>query len=86
MFGWLKRLTGIDPVKDEEQQAVMAELFKHDIGPTNPRYLRRLFPSSVFTKAWTPGRQKTVRDILLRLRPEQRAVVYAKGWNKGVVV
>jgi hypothetical protein len=86
MFDWLRRLAGIDPVKADENQATIDELFKHDIGPVNPKYLRRLLPNSVFTRPWTPSRQKTMREFLLRLRPEQREVVYAKGWNKGIRV
>lgn len=83
---WLKRLAGIDPVKEVEQQAVISEMFKHDIGPAKANYLRRLFPSSVFTKKMTPARAETIRAILMNLRPAQRRVVYARGWNKGVTV
>jgi len=86
MFGWLKKLAGITPDVDEKTQVDLAELFRVDQGPATVRYLRRQLPNGVFTKAWTPGRQKTMRDFLLRLRPEQRDVVYARGWNKGVVV
>lgn len=42
---------------------------------TDPRYLRRLFPNSVFTKRFTKARRKTVLDVLRRLTLAQRAVV-----------
>lgn len=84
--GWLKRLAGIDPIKEVEQQAVIDQMFRHDIGPAKANYLRTLFPSSVFTKKMTPARRENMRSILLRLRPAQRAVVYRRGWNKGVTV
>ncbi len=80
-FDWLKRLAGIDP-----EQETIEELFRHDQGPAKARYLRRLFPQSVFTQKITPARRQTIRDVLRRLRPEQRAIVYRRGWNKGVTV
>lgn len=86
MFNWLKRLAGIDPAKEEVDQSTIDGLFRHDMGPNDARYLRRLFPNSVFTKAFTKARRKTVQAILRRLRPEQRETVYALGWNKGVRV
>lgn len=55
-------------------------------GPNDRRYVRRMFPQSVFTQKITPSRRKTIRDVMRTLRPDQLAVVYRLGWNKGVIV
>lgn len=57
---------------------------RQDQGPADAKYLRRLFPNSIFTKKFTHARQKTVRDVMRRLRPDQRAIVRARGWNRGI--
>ena len=86
MLNWLKRLAGVEPEEAKNVQQTIDDLFRYDQGPTNPNYLRRLFPRSIFTKKITPARAQRIREILRRMRPEQRRVVYRMGWNKGVVV
>ena len=55
-----------------------------DIGPAKAWYIRRLFYRSVFTKKLTPSRAREVRSVFRRLRPEQRAIALARGWNRGL--
>lgn len=57
-----------------------------DRGPCTRKYLRRYFPNSVFTQRVTRARKATIRRALLKLRPDQRELVYRLGWNKGVRV
>lgn len=87
-FNWLRRLAGIPIVQDEQE--TVADLFRNDIGPTNPKYLKGLMRSwrmtGIHTKKLTPFRVRRMREFLLHLREEQREVVYAHGWNKGVRV
>ena len=90
MFNWLRRLAGIDPVEEKTNQETINDLFRHDIGPTNPKYLKGLMRSwrmtAIHTKKLTPYRRRRMVEFLLHLRPDQRYVVYAHGWNKGVRV
>ena len=55
-----------------------------DRGPATVAYLRRLFPDSVFTRRLTPSRRQILREIVRRLRPEQRRIVFARGWDKNI--
>lgn len=54
-------------------------------GPAKVKYLRSLFPNSVFTQSITPARAETIRLVYHSLRPEQKAIVRSRGWLKGVV-
>lgn len=83
MMRWLKRMAGIDPAKEVTNDD-LTRIVRHDRGPANAQYLRRLFPDSVFTKKITPARAKTIRAVMRRLREDQRAVVRARGWNRGI--
>lgn len=46
---------------------------------THPAYVKRLLPSSCFTKRG-PGVSANVRAALKRMTPAQRAVCRARGW------
>lgn len=59
---------------------------RQDSGPATVKYLRRKMPRSAFTKPMNNHRRKAMLEALLQLRPDQRAVVYRMGWNKGVRV
>jgi len=83
MIGWLKRLAGIDP-EQEVTPTTLRRMARQDQGPADPKYLRRLFPNSIFTQKLTRCRKKNIRMIMRRLRPDQRAIVRARGWNRGI--
>lgn len=89
MFGWLKRLCGINPETEVTQEDIDAK-FSKDIGPAKPWYLKRLMRQygvkSAMTKKLTPARRKRMRDLLRSLRPEQLRIMRAKGWDKGVAL
>ena len=85
-WNWLKRLAGITEHDDAPTQSIIDKMFRFDAGPADARYLRTLFPQSIFTQKMTPARRRIIRETIQRLRPEQREIVYARGWNKGVRV
>lgn len=57
-----------------------------DIGPAKRWYIKRLFYRSIFTKKLTPSREREIRTVFRRLRPEQRAIALSRGWNRGLNV
>lgn len=81
-----KRVAKVFGAATEESAPPPIPAHRLDQGPCTAWYLRRKLPNSVFTKAWTPARQQTMLEFLRHLRPEQRELVYRRGWNKGVRV
>jgi len=59
---------------------------RYDAGPVEAKYLKAKLPRSAFTKPMNRHRVKEMQRALVRLRPEQREFIYARGWNKGVIV
>jgi hypothetical protein len=69
----------VDPVEQLEEDGL-------DIGPAKRWYVKRLFHRSIFTKKLTPSREKEIREVFRRLRPEQRAIALKRNWNRGLDV
>lgn len=55
-------------------------------GPATQKYVKSLFPRSIFTKALSPWHEWHVRRIMRNLRPEQRAIARQFGYTKGLDV
>ena len=43
-----------------------------------------MLPRSAFTKRLTVARQRRIREAMRWMRPEQKAIAYRYGWDKGV--
>jgi len=55
-----------------------------DQGPATRKYIKRLFPRSIFTKKLTPQRERYIHAVMARLRPEQRRLAISLGYTKGL--
>jgi len=55
-----------------------------DQGPATAKYVKRLFPRSIFTKKMTPQRERYIHAVMRRLRPEQRLIAIRRGYTKGL--
>jgi len=55
-----------------------------DQGPATRKYVKRLFPRSIFTKKLTPHRERYIHAVMARLRPEQRRIAIFYGYTKGL--
>lgn len=74
----------LDAVSAGDEELVDIDRF--DIGPAKRWYVKRLFYRSIFTKKLTPSREKEIRSVFRRLRPEQRVIALFRGWNRGLDV
>lgn len=75
------RITSIDSTELELEPSESL-----DIGPAKRWYVKRLFHRSIFTKKLTPSREKEIREVFRRLRPEQRAIALRRNWTRGLDV
>ena len=55
----------------------------HEMTP-DPNVVKALLPLSSFRKSG-PGVTKNLQDALRDMTPSQRAIVKAKGWDKGLL-
>ena len=72
--------------EDDVAQHVLEQWgLRKDQGPATRRYVRSMFPPSVWTKPLTEARIGMIRAAFARMRPEQRIIARRYGYDKGVV-